>query len=892
MKYIYSLIIAFALFIGISTFTSQISLACCSNADCDGATCEGAGPGCPLTPGSAGSCSGGGQECGGGIGSSCPSGYTCSNGNCINDGSGGGPGTGNQGGDSYNPFGTHVVANCTVTTGWACDQGYYDEALSVQIWKSDTPTGTKSLLSTVSTRIDSGCGNGTDNRDKFSYTIPDSLKNGVTHYLHAMAINKGSGSAGGTWLGGTPLSINCSLKPKGVFAAAGCTNFRGWACDPSNYSASVPIHFYKDGPAGSGTFIGNTTTSSPYPNAVSSCQGNPNAGFYFNTPASLKDGVSHTIYAYAINIGSGSGNTLLTNSPRTIQCAAACNTTAATGVTTTTLSSTSVRVNWTPGTGGASQRFRMGESLAEVNAGCPGTTGEPACDASAVLSTAANSYTVSGLKNNTTYYYSIVQYSSASCYANADGTYTTGAAACTVTAPTNLTTTPLSSTSVRLNWTRGTGGIQQNILGGTSPTCTASTCEVSATVSSTTSSYTASGLNPNTVYYWRVINYESATCTAQASVYDVSSCSLSPSSLNLTVGGAGQLITANVNSSSAIDRVEFSSDSPSVSVSPATDSSYSYRTTATAVQAGEAVVSARVYIAGQSAAVCTASSPGGGDPPGGPGNPEIPPEAGSNGTVVTSNGGANSAWWQAKDSDITASGDITSTVASSNVLIDDGAGGFPGAPVFSGSLDYAPGGLSSTDWQANTATALDRQYDYSYFENLVPNDITFADASTSSLTSGGTAQDGYYWYKFDGTSGATLGQDMTISSNLNLAGRKVVLFVKGADLNINGRINLDDGSGFFAAIVEGDIRVGGSVTGTPSIEGLYLTNSRFISGVGTSQLHVRGSVGALGGLTLTNQRDLADDSSPSELFEYAPDQMMLFPNILATKKTKWVEKAP
>jgi len=164
------------------------------------------------------------------------------------------------------------------------------------------------------------------------------------------------------------------------------------------------------------------------------------------------------------------------------------------------------------------------------------------------------------------------------------------------------------------------------------------------------------------------------------------------------------------------------------------------------------------------------------------------------------------------------------------------------------------------------------------------------DANSAPLNSGGSLQNGYYWYKFDGTQGVTQGQDMTISANTDLLNRKVILFVKAADLDIAGKINLNNGAGFFLAIVDGQIRVNPTVTGTPSLEGIFLSQNGFSSGAGASQLHLRGSVVSFGSFTL--QRDLADDSSPAELFEYAPDQTILFPSILATKKTKWIEVAP
>lgn len=111
--------------------------------------------------------------------------------------------------------------------------------------------------------------------------------------------------------------------PKGNHGGIDCTKTWGWACDASNYATPLTIHFYKDGPYnGGGTLIGSTVANGARESAVAqACGGNPNHGFTFNIPASLKDGRQHSVYAYAINVGGGSGNPLLLGSPRTFTCA-------------------------------------------------------------------------------------------------------------------------------------------------------------------------------------------------------------------------------------------------------------------------------------------------------------------------------------------------------------------------------------------------------------------------------------------------------------------------------------------------------------------------------------------------------------------------------------------
>lgn len=93
----------------------------------------------------------------------------------------------------------------------------------------------------------------------------------------------------------------------------------GWACDANDFGAALEIHFYAEAPAGvGGTFIGAATANAGREAAVgSNCGGNPYHGFVFNLPVSQRDGRSHALYAYAINIGPAAGNPLLSGSPRT-----------------------------------------------------------------------------------------------------------------------------------------------------------------------------------------------------------------------------------------------------------------------------------------------------------------------------------------------------------------------------------------------------------------------------------------------------------------------------------------------------------------------------------------------------------------------------------------------
>ena len=240
-------------------------------------------------------------------------------------------------------------------------------------------------------------------------------------------------------------------------------------------------------------------------------------------------------------------------------------------------------------------------------------------------------------------------------------------------------------------------------------------------------------------------------------------------------------------------------------------------------------------------------------------------------------------WWQIKDGDITTSGDLVSDVGNGQLFDIVGLGGFAGVPVYGNAfnLTSTTDRISATMWNSNTTTIQSRVFNYSYFDNLIPSDVNFNDVST--ITTGGTPySDGYEWYK------AT--SDVSTSGDINIGSRKVILFIENGNFNINGKINLTDGVGFFGVFVDGNIVVSPSVTGAPSIEGVYLSDGSFSTGAGTSQLHLRGSVATFG--TVNLERDLVNDITAAELFEFAPDQMLLFPEKLMFRRTKWTEVAP
>ncbi len=150
-----------------------------------------------------------------------------------------------------------------------------------------------------------------------------------------------------------------SLNPKPIGfqdPTTSCTTVSGWTCDANDYTKSVQVHIYADGPAGQGGRLVGTSIAniSAEPGVANSCAGIATHRFSLTLPTNLKDGVAHTLYVYAINIdhnGDQLGdNPILTNSPTAITCG--------TSATPTVVNQGRIGLDLTNGTGDAVQLTR------------------------------------------------------------------------------------------------------------------------------------------------------------------------------------------------------------------------------------------------------------------------------------------------------------------------------------------------------------------------------------------------------------------------------------------------------------------------------------------------------------------------------------------------------
>ena len=108
--------------------------------------------------------------------------------------------------------------------------------------------------------------------------------------------------------------------PEGFLDVASCDTIAGWAVDRDIPSQSIQVHIYKDGPAGSGTFVTAATTDVFRPDVNAALGVSGNHGFHISTPQAFKDGQAHTVYIHGIDNNGTGPHPVLSGVPKTIQC--------------------------------------------------------------------------------------------------------------------------------------------------------------------------------------------------------------------------------------------------------------------------------------------------------------------------------------------------------------------------------------------------------------------------------------------------------------------------------------------------------------------------------------------------------------------------------------------
>ncbi|NWJ97113.1 MAG: C39 family peptidase [Chloroflexi bacterium] len=211
--------------------------------------------------------------------------------------------------------------NCTNIWGWAWDPLAPNFSIDVHIYDGPAGAGRTPLQIVPANRSRPDLITGVPTNDNglhgFDIPTPIGLKDGLNHTLYFYRI--AAGGAGPNPLFAISTVLNCPM-PAGDVNSANCTNIWGWAWDPIAPNVSLSLHLYKDGPSGVGTFVQVVTANLYRSDILNATNDNGLHGFNIPTPASLKDGLNHTLYFHAIAAGGAGPNPVIGITPPTINC--------------------------------------------------------------------------------------------------------------------------------------------------------------------------------------------------------------------------------------------------------------------------------------------------------------------------------------------------------------------------------------------------------------------------------------------------------------------------------------------------------------------------------------------------------------------------------------------
>lgn len=165
---------------------------------------------------------------------------------------------------------------------------------------------------------------------RFLMPIPADLRNNLTHQMYCYGIDVTGGDPP-TLLTGSPKPFRFSTETIGFLDAVSSLNENespainegevgGWSLDTDLPGNSNTVHFWADGQANTpgAVFMGTAFANIPRPD-VNTGTGYPgDHGFNFSIPDQFRDGTTHSVYAYGIDL-TGGQNKLLQNSPKSFK---------------------------------------------------------------------------------------------------------------------------------------------------------------------------------------------------------------------------------------------------------------------------------------------------------------------------------------------------------------------------------------------------------------------------------------------------------------------------------------------------------------------------------------------------------------------------------------------
>jgi len=400
-----------------------------------------------------------------------------------------------------------ALSSSSISVSWNSVSG----ATSYKVYYEIGSSTTKNLAGTVSGTSYTHTGLQADTTYWYYITAVNSAgESDYSDYIYARTSTSGNGGGGGTSKPSTPTNFY-------VYKSSSYITSSSIKMDWYSVTGATGYYVYRSSSA-DGTYIKvETTASTSYTDTGLSA----NTIYYYKVSAYNSAGESSmSSYDYATTSASSSGGGGTVPS-------------APTGVTATALSSSSINVSWSQVSNATSYDvyYEIGSSTTKNFAG----------------NTTSTSYTHTGLTASTTYYYYIKAKNSAgsSDYSLIKSVTTlsssSGGGGTVPNAPTGVSATAQSSSSILISWSSVTGATSYNIEVRTTSTGTWSSL---TTVSGT--SYTHTGLSADTQRWYRVFAVNSAGTSSASSIVNATTQS------GVTIPNAPIDVTATAQSTSSI----------------------------------------------------------------------------------------------------------------------------------------------------------------------------------------------------------------------------------------------------------------------------------------------------------------------------------------------------
>lgn len=193
-----------------------------------------------------------------------------------------------------------------VVTGWAADLSTPNPSIAVKIYVDGQFVA---QVDAVDGRPDVNQALGIGGAHGFHWQLPAQYRDGKAHVVEAFGIDSQEGRRGALHGSGKSYANAAPIGRLDSVSADGMVS--GWAVDHSNSDRSIPVHIYVDG-----KFVAQVEAADARPD-VNQALGIVGAhGFHWQLPDSYRDGKSHVVSVYGIDL-QGVNNAQLSGSNKT-----------------------------------------------------------------------------------------------------------------------------------------------------------------------------------------------------------------------------------------------------------------------------------------------------------------------------------------------------------------------------------------------------------------------------------------------------------------------------------------------------------------------------------------------------------------------------------------------